>query len=112
MIRRIVYIALLLQMLLTSIVFAQTTQVTNGLNYLVSTQSVDGSWISGEESAIATSEAIETLKLLKQTGTANYINALSWLAKPIIGIDKPHCRKNLQPCHWWHGQRCPCFIHG
>ncbi len=79
MIRRIVYIALLLQMLLTSIVFAQTTQVTNGLNYLVSTQSVDGSWISGEESAIATSEAIETLKLLKQTGTANYINALSWL---------------------------------
>ncbi len=77
--KRIVFIALLLQMLLTSIVFAESTQITNGLNYLASTQNADGSWTSGDESAIATAEVIETLKLLKQTGTANYANALSWL---------------------------------
>lgn len=77
--RCIVFIALLLQMLLASIVFAESTQVTNGLNYLASSQNADGSWTAGDESAIATAEAIETLKLLKQTGTANYANALSWL---------------------------------
>jgi subtilase family serine protease/prenyltransferase beta subunit len=77
--KRIVFIAVLLQMLLASFIFAETTQITNGLNYLTSTQNADGSWTAGDESAIATAEAIETLKLLNQTGTINYANALSWL---------------------------------
>lgn len=77
--KRIVFIALLVQMLLASIVLAETTQITNGLNYLTSTQSTDGSWTSGEESTIATAEAIETLKLFNQTGTSNYTLALTWL---------------------------------
>jgi hypothetical protein len=42
--RRIIFIALLLQMLLASIAFAQTTQVTNCLNYLIPTQIIDGLW--------------------------------------------------------------------
>lgn len=77
--RRIAFIAVLIQILLFSNAFADTTQITNGLNYLASIQSADGSWTSGEESAVATAEVIETLKLLNQTGTANYANALSWL---------------------------------
>ena len=77
--RRIVFIALLLQMALASVAFAESSQITNGLNYLASTQNADGSWISGEEQTIATTKIIETLKLLNQTSTANYTNALSWL---------------------------------
>lgn len=70
---------LLIQIILTSITFAQSSQITNGLNYLAAAQNSDGSWLSGEEQTITTIKVIETLKLLNQTGTTNYINALSWL---------------------------------
>ncbi|MFA5313930.1 MAG: prenyltransferase/squalene oxidase repeat-containing protein, partial [Methanomassiliicoccales archaeon] len=76
---RAILTVLMLQIILASIAFAQTTQVTNGLNYLASTQSADGSWRSGEEQTIATAETLETLKLFNQSSTANYANALSWL---------------------------------
>ena len=75
----ILFIALLIQILFASIVFAQTTQITNGLNYLTATQSADGSWTSGDETTLTTAEAIIALKLLNQTNTTNYTNALSWL---------------------------------
>jgi hypothetical protein len=61
--KRILFFAVLFQILLASNAFADNaSQITNGLNYLASTQNADGSWISGEESAIATAEAIETLE--------------------------------------------------
>jgi len=77
--RRIVFVTLFIQLILTSIVFAETAQITNGLNYLTSTQNTDGSWTSGEESISAAEEIIKTLSLLNQTSTSGYALALSWL---------------------------------
>jgi hypothetical protein len=47
--RRIVFIASLLQMALPYTAFAQTTQITNGLNFLTSAQNGDGSWITAKK---------------------------------------------------------------
>lgn len=78
--RRIAFIVLLLQMVLASIAFAETTQqITNGLNYLISTQNADGSWTSGDESIITAEEVIKTLRLLNQTNTPSFTLAISWL---------------------------------
>lgn len=57
----------------------ETSQITNGLNYLISTQSADGSWTSGEESIVTAEEAIKTLGLHNQTNTSGYTLALTWL---------------------------------
>jgi hypothetical protein len=42
--RHNVFIALLIQMALASIAFAQTTQVTSGLNYFISTRNINIAW--------------------------------------------------------------------
>ncbi len=42
----IVFIALLIQIILASFVFAQSSHITNGLNYLSSTQNDEGFWAS------------------------------------------------------------------
>jgi len=62
--------------------FAQSQQITNGLNYLLSIQNPDGSWgtdVSGTEIIPATASTIETLQALNQTNIPNYSGALSWL---------------------------------
>ncbi|MEW6054879.1 MAG: CARDB domain-containing protein [Nitrospirota bacterium] len=63
-------------------VFAQPPEITNGLNYLTSTQNTDGSWgsdITNTELLPSTVSIIETLQILNQAGTVNYSNAVSWL---------------------------------
>ena len=77
--RRIVFIALFIQIILASFVFAQTTQITNGLNYLSSTQTAEGFWSPENEPTLSTAETIKTLKLLNQTSTSAYTLALTWL---------------------------------
>ncbi|MEW6054876.1 MAG: prenyltransferase/squalene oxidase repeat-containing protein [Nitrospirota bacterium] len=70
------------QFLIFSSVFAQTPEITNGLNYLTSTQNPDGSWgsdITNTELLPSTVSIIETLQILNQAGTVNYSNAVSWL---------------------------------
>ena len=77
--KRIIFIALFTQIILASFVFAQTSQITNGLNYLSSTQNEEGFWASENELTLTTAETIKTLKLLNQTSTSGYTLALSWL---------------------------------
>jgi len=78
--KRILFFAVLFQILLVSNVFADNaSQITNGLNYLTSTQSTDGSWTSGDDSIMTSAEVIKTLRLLNQTGTPSYTLALTWL---------------------------------
>ena len=65
-----------------SSIFAQSSEVTNGLNYLTYTQNSDGSWGSettDTELLPSTVSVIETFQALNQTGTSNYSNALIWL---------------------------------
>lgn len=68
--------------LLSTTVFAQSPQITSGLNYLTSTQNPDGSWgddLSTTEILPATVSVIETLQVLNQTSTSSYSKAVSWL---------------------------------
>lgn len=61
---------------------AQSPQITNGLNYLTTTQNHDGSWgneISSVDILPATISVIETLQILKQTTSQSYSDAISWL---------------------------------
>src|SRR4030042_3067453 len=62
--------------------FAQTSEITNGLNYLTSTQNTYGSGgndLSNTEILPSTVSVIETFQVLNQTGISNYSNALIWL---------------------------------
>jgi squalene cyclase len=64
--------------------YAQTTEITNGLNYLSSTQNPDGSW-GGTTTGIntdfySTAVCVETLKILNETTTQTYINGIQWLS--------------------------------
>ena len=57
-------------------------QIQAGLSYLNSSQKPDGSWgneTTNTEIFPATAEVVETLKALNQTGTPNYVTAISWL---------------------------------
>jgi len=71
-----------IQFMFAPIVFAQSTEMVNGLSYLTSAQNPDGSWgtdISKTEVLPSTVAAIETLQVLNQTGTSHYSNAVTWL---------------------------------
>ena len=62
--------------------FAQSPQITNGLNYLATSQNSDGSW--GDEfsetwTLPSTFSVMETLRVLNQTNTQSYSSALFWL---------------------------------
>lgn len=61
---------------------AQTPQITNGLTYLSSTQSPDGSWGVAEtntDNLPTTCAALEALRSLGQTSSPAYYNAVLWL---------------------------------
>jgi subtilase family serine protease len=77
--KRIVFSALFIQIILASFVFAQSSQITNGLNYLSSTQNEAGFWASENELTLTTAEVIKTLRLLNQANTSTYTLALTWL---------------------------------
>jgi hypothetical protein len=64
----------LMILLITAPCYAQLANITNGLNYLTSTQNTDGSWGGDSSSADVlptTGEAIDTFKILNQTGSSN-----------------------------------------
>jgi large repetitive protein len=67
--------------LFCSFSYAQSQQITNGLNYLFSTQNPDGSWNGtlNRGPFSSTVNVMETLSLLGQGNTAAYSNAVSWL---------------------------------
>ena len=62
--------------------FSQLPQIDAGLAYLTAAQSPDGNWDSAStqvETTAATATALESLKLLNQTGSATYGAGSSWL---------------------------------
>jgi hypothetical protein len=81
---RAILVVLLIQLLFSSIALAESAPIVNGLNYLATTQNSDGSWMKSDEQVLTTAEAIKTLKILNQTTTPNYINALSWLQSQLL----------------------------
>ncbi len=69
---------------ITSTTFAQSPEITNGLNYLTSTQNPDGSW-GGTDASIntdfySTAVSAETLNILNETNTQAFINSVQWLS--------------------------------
>lgn len=79
----IILFILLTQFIFFSSAFAQTPEITNGINYLITTQNPDGSF--GDETVdvnmpfYSTTEAVNTFKVLQETGTLTYTNAVQWL---------------------------------
>lgn len=62
---------------------AQSAAITNGLNYLTSTQNLDDSW-GGTDMSIntefyTTAVSIETLRILGETNVQSYTNGVQWL---------------------------------
>jgi hypothetical protein len=77
----ILKIAIMVLLLFHTISYAQTQEVTNGLNYLYTVQNPDGSW-NGQlykGSLSTTSNTIEILSMLGQENSTSYINAVLWL---------------------------------
>jgi len=64
-----------------SLVSAQPQQITNGLNYLLSSQHPDGSWpgIAQRGTLATTVSSIETLAVLQQENSSSYFAAILWL---------------------------------
>lgn len=82
MIRTLTFLLVILSVIFfCKVSFAQTPEITNGLNYLFATQNPDGSWNGTFERGpfSATVNVIETLAILGQGNTAAYSNAVSWL---------------------------------
>jgi len=80
--RALIFIVVILTAVITNPVYAQNTAITNGLNYLTSTQNPDGSWGDGAtvtEILPATVSVIETMQVLSETGNQSYNGAVSWL---------------------------------
>ena len=60
--------------------YAQQTPIDNGVSYLRTTQSSDGSWGSNADIAVLdTSTVIDTLRLLNISDVA-YSNGVAWLS--------------------------------
>jgi large repetitive protein len=78
----VVLLCLLQFILFLTSASALSPEITNGLNYLASTQNPDGSWgadATTTELLPSTISVIETYQLLNQSNTTHYSNALSWL---------------------------------
>ncbi len=71
-----------LLLLFISAAFAQSPEITNGLNYLTSTQNPDGSWGdagSNTGGLPATVSVLEAMQALGEVSSPNYVNAILWL---------------------------------
>jgi subtilase family serine protease/squalene cyclase len=81
----------IIQFLLIPSAFAQTPAITNGLNYLTSTQYPDGSWgdeTSSTDNIPATVSAIEAMQALGETSSQSYTGAVAWLlSQPLDTTD-------------------------
>ncbi len=80
--KRAALIILLIILLPAATIFAETPEITRGIDYLSSVQSSDGSWSDAALSTDglpATVSVIETLQALSLTGSPNYANAQLWL---------------------------------
>jgi len=88
--RRVAIILLIiLQFILIQKTFAELSSITNGLNYLTSTQNPDGSWgneTSETDILPSTFSVMETFQLLNQTSSQNYTNGLFWLQNQPLDI--------------------------
>lgn len=79
----VLFIIIVMQLILSS-ASAQTSEITNGLNYLKTAQNSDGSW-GGTDTSInttfySTALTIETFKILKETNIQAYTNGVQWLS--------------------------------
>jgi len=82
-----VLITIFITLLFVPPLLAQTPEITNGLNYLTSTQSPDGSWgneTSSTGTVPSTVAVIETLQELSETGSSNYSDATTWLSNQAL----------------------------
>jgi len=81
--RRIFVPAVILIILFcASLSYAQSEPITNGLTYLNSTQSPEGSWgdaVAGSQPLPATVSVIAAFQALNLTNSSSYTNALLWL---------------------------------
>jgi prenyltransferase beta subunit len=75
-------------LLFCSLSYAQSAQMTKGLNYLFSTQNPDGSWTGTVNRGpfSTTVNVMETLSMVGQGGTPAYSNAVSWLQTQNLNI--------------------------
>jgi len=90
----LILIAVLMSLLLNcTISFAQSTAITDGLNYLISTQNPDGSWSGTSTRGMfpTTVASIETLSLLGQQNTPIYANAILWVQSQGLEISDNLC---------------------
>lgn len=90
MIKRARFFAIVLLTVLFSISlsYAQSPQITKGLNYLFSSQNSDGSWTGtlNRGTFSTTVNVMETLSLLGQGNTPVYSNAVSWMQAQNLAI--------------------------
>jgi subtilase family serine protease/prenyltransferase beta subunit len=79
---KVIFIVLFL-LFLTSVVYAQSTQIENGLSFLNYIQNESGSWGNTESSLnteyFSTVIALDTLKVLGEDDTSSYQSGIQWL---------------------------------
>jgi len=72
-------------------VFSQSAQITSGVNYLKSTQNADGSWGGTPTSLNAvfptTTTALEALRELETSPSANQTNAIQFLSSQTVDVN-------------------------
>ena len=69
--------------LCSTLSFADSTTITNGLSWLTSTQNSDGSFGITETSILDTTNVLDTLKLLQPTSTT-YLTGVAWLSSQSV----------------------------
>ena len=72
------FILLILIFIFSSVSFADTTAITNGLSWLTTNQNSDGSFGITETTILDTTNVLDTLRLLQPTSTS-YLTGVTWL---------------------------------
>ncbi len=84
-------VTVLFTLVFSTTAHAQLPQISSGLSYLSSSQNPDGTWGAGTslvETTATTISALETLKLLNQTGGTAYSTGVTWLqGQTLQGVD-------------------------
>ncbi len=82
-----IIIAFLVLLFISSLSFASSLSITNGLPWLTSTQNSDGSFGITETSILDTTNVLDTLNLLQPTSTS-YLTGVTWLrSQTVISTD-------------------------
>ena len=77
------FILLILIFIFSSVSFADTTAITNGLSWLTTNQNSDGSFGITETSILDTTNVLDTLRLLQPTSTS-YLTGVTWLGSQSV----------------------------